>query len=364
MRTRTGASVTAAAAVAALALSACGGGDVAADPEGELVGAVERVGGWQGIAATFHLDTDEASVLAAFAEEGITPEQARLVVDSSVTVRATAGADLEDTSDDEFEMSLSLGDLDAVDLRARDEELYLRADVDGLLDLFDASGEGRQALEAAVSQAETFGVDFLDEAVTGTWLHLTGMRELGSMVSAAAGAPVVPTPDPREVASIREELTAAFERLLQEEVEVTYIGSEDPGEHLTLRVSGASLLDLTEEVLVSLQPLLPTGEAGVGTEALLGELRAEAGSELADVVVPVEVWLDGGEVSRVGLDIPALAAASGAADEIPAGVERLLVVVDVAEFRGGVSAPDDAIEVDLLELFGRFVGGSGFGAGT
>ncbi|MDX1659299.1 MAG: hypothetical protein R3343_10805 [Nitriliruptorales bacterium] len=352
-------SIVAVLLVLALVATACGGQNVAEDPRQSLQDAFERMAEWEGAEFTLRLDTDVESLLAADDTGEMTEEQAQAVVDGRVVVRSYAGPDLADTSDDEFEMEVATGDTVAFHLIAfQTEAFYVRSQVRELIDRF-GDADAQADLNEMANEASQVGIDFADDFFGGAWLQLQGVQQLSNMYSGMAG---IETPEPSELETLREELEASIEGFLAE-VEVEYVGPEDPGEHVRVVATAKQFVELSIEFFEQMSGMLPT-QPGMAPEDLVGEMRREL-ENTPDVEVPIEFWLDGGTVSRMGFDLVGFAERNPDLDEdmeIPEGLDRLLIVADIAEFGGGLEAPDDAIEVDLFELFGRFMG-QGFGAG-
>jgi hypothetical protein len=67
------------------------------------------------------------------------------------------------------------------------------------------------------------------------------------------------------------------------------------------------------------------------------------------------MWVDDDRVSRIELDF--LKLGELADEEVPAGVERFALRIDLGEFDGNVEVPEGAVEVNFQELFGAMMGG-------
>lgn len=351
------------AAAAAVALAACGGaaGPAASeDPKAALEAAVDRMAEWDGGAVTVRVDATRASLEALAAESGddLTDEQIGLILDSALEFRSHAGADAATTEDDEAEVRLRIGTTDAFHVIVQAGTFYLRSDVEQLLEL--AGGDDVRAdLDELVTMAEQAGIDVVDDLLAGSWLQIDGLDELASMAAGMSGGPG--TPDPDEVASAQAAIVEALRGFVARDLDVTYVGDDEVGAHLRLVASGADLADLAEDVIAAAGPSLLGPSAG-DQEQLLDELRTES-ADLDDMVLPLDVWIADGVIARIGVDMVAFAEANPdkVEDEVPAGVDRLGLLVDLERFDGGVDAPEDAVPVDLFELFGRMMAG-GFSA--
>jgi len=357
-------------AVAALVASACGGAalNVAADPDGAVVQAFESMSEWDGASLRLHVDSDVASLIAmAEGDPVMTADLANAILESFVEIKGTSGEDLADTSDDEFSVLVRVGGIDGLQVRSVDGALYLRAAVRELIEEYDTTGTALSELDEMVGQARQFGLDFADAALAGEWLQIEGLDQIASMVEGMTGTPG--QPDPSDVEAMAAELGVIFETFVEEDVEVAYIGSEDAGEHVRLTASGDALFDLLEQILRVAGSAAP-GMGSMDPAQAIEEFRREAGADAAAFTMPLDAWIQGETVSRIGLDLVALVQANPQLtgdDEIPAGVERFAILVDLEEFGGGVQAPSDAVAVDLFEIFGRMMNsfggamGEGFG---
>lgn len=359
MRTRT--RVAAFFSVAALAATACGGGtslDVQSDPQGAVTAAFNGMGDWAGVSFTFRLDSDVES-LVAMGEGDMSPDLARTILDSRLTVKGHAGDDAADATDDEFEMVVKVGDLDGLAMRMVDGALYMRADVRALLEKFDPSGGAATGMDQFLAQAPSMGMDFLPAAADGAWLKLEGFEEAAQMMAGMTGQP---QPDPAEAQAMAEAFMTAFQTFLDEDVSTAYVGTDDAGEHVRLSTTGDAALDLLEELVGMAGPMMGN-TGGVDPSFAIDELRREAGPDAERLTIPLDVWIDGDTVSQVGFDVIAFADLNvdvwpDAADK-PEGLERFTVLLELDEFGGGVDAPSDPVVVNLMQMFGMLMSGLG-----
>ncbi|MBW3662578.1 MAG: hypothetical protein KY469_05700 [Actinobacteria bacterium] len=349
-------------ASAALLATACGGGsslDVESNPSQALSDAAQNLAESDAIEAVIRLDAD-ADDLAALAAEGgddLPPEAAEAITNSSLRVRSQGSGD-----DGQFEMAVVIDGDESIEIRAIGQEVYVRADVRGLLDRFDTTGTAAAELETGLEQMQASGLDFVGPAVEGEWLHLTGVRQVMEMMQGFAGGQ---QPDEAEVEQVAEQVKQRLQQFFSEEVEVSYIGSEDAGERVRATATGEELLTLGEELFALMGPLAAGLTGGQDPTAAIDELRAEAGADAENFTLPIDVWIDGDRISRVGFDVLAFAELNaemmGEDAEIPEGLDRLALVIDLNEFGDSIEAPDDAVEVNLFELFGQLGGGLGAG---
>lgn len=341
----------------ALVLAACGGArDVADDPRQALRDAFERTAAWDGTSVTVRIDADVDALLAADESDELTEDQARAILDGQATVRSYTGDDLADRSDDEGEFLVATGDTTVIHvITVGMEQLFVRSEVREAVERF---GDERVAgeLDAAELQAQQFGIDFASEFFAGAWLSLRGAQELSDMYGAAAG---LETPEPEEIESFLAELEASIDRFLSD-VTIEHLGRDAAGEHLRVVATADRFGQLAVEI-VDRASALAALQFGMPAAALADELQKET-AEAPDVDIPIEVWLDRGVVRQVGFDVVEFARRNGdtAEVEVPPDVDRFVLLAEFEEFGGGVDLPKDAIEVDLTELMGRFMG-HGFG---
>lgn len=358
----------AAVAAAALLAGACGQGpDAQADPKGALQAAIDSMAEWEGSTVTLRLDVAEEDLpLLVEGMEHEDEEALRQVTASTATFSAYAGEDLEDTSDDVMTMAVVIDGIDAFDLRVIQGDIYVRSDVRALIAEFEPELDVDAEIAKAATAAETFGIDFLEEAADGGWLKLTGAEQMAAMLEGMGAVPVPDTMEPTELAS---EVQAATQQLL-DRLAVSHVGSDDTGEHLQATVTGGELFD-------AFAPLLESSfgqmweQFGAGT-SFLDDLRSEPEfQEFAATTIPFELWLDGGELRQVGFDVIQLFRMNPDLLESPEDeaeveeIDHVLVAAGLERFTGEVETPADAIEVSLFELVGKAMGAfGGMGGGA
>lgn len=342
--------------VMALLVGACGQmPDAATEPRAAVKDALERMASWDGGTATFSIDATVPSLLAAFAEDGLDVQTAQILLDSSLTISALLGDDPADRADGETSVTLNLGGFDVVSFVQLYEDVYFRIDLDRIVDLFDREGIGRAELDAVQVEAEAYGLDFAADLRGGSWLKVEGFQQVQSMLEGMLGAPS--PPDPAELEALAPQLKDAFERFLDAEVDFAFIGNDDYGDRVRVTTTAEALIDLGEVIFSIAGGLMPA-TPGMNPDQMFEELRREVGTEAEGFTIPLDVWIASGVISRVAFDVVALAEANPEhlGKEMPDGVERLAIAVDLSEFGGGVEAPSGAIEIDLFEIVGRFMG--------
>lgn len=360
-------------AAAALLLAACGGASdaVADDPAQTLEAAMDRMAAWDGVSLDGRLVTTADSLLALDEDGELDRATAELLANTQGSLDAHPGNDPESPDDDRASVRLQLGDLEAMEMISSAGEIYVRSELD---EMARALGDPQSNAEyqASMDQLATAGFGFVDALRSGQWIHLRGAQELASMAEGMAGGTAT-GPDASGTDADRDQLQDRIDRFVEEDVTVTYAGTDEVGDHLVVEASGDDVAALYLDIMdVATAAGSATGVAPQTKQ--LDDLRAEleqgdTREELAAVTVPVDVWLADGELSRVAVDLVEMAAASAEGDELPAGVEQLGVVTDLAPFDGDVEVPEDPVEVDIGQLLGQFLGeGLGsempFGMGT
>jgi hypothetical protein len=326
-----------------LAAVACdvGGAGVEDDPEGALRDALEELADYDGIELLVQLSADEATRAQMLREGDLSEEDVELLLTASLLLQASGG----DDEDGAAAFVLTVDDSAVAELRVLpDMELYLRLDLDRALDLVD-DPEARQDVDELVAQAELIGLrDVAEAARRGEWIRVTGLEQLLNLFGATP--PQADDVDEDEADELAEELSQAAVRFLDDDVEVTYVGSDDAGERVRATTSGAALRRFLEDVdrIVASSDTL----AGANPQDLTGGFADIPD----DAVVSLDAWISGGRLTQIAVDLSGF-------DEEGEIEGELLLVVGIAEFTGSVDAPDDAVDVDLFGLIGGFMGGFG-----
>jgi hypothetical protein len=290
---------------------------------------------------TLSLVGDEADLAALLQPPGArgVPESAEGdrrfldVLRASRIVVSLDGGDKESIEDDRFALNVDLGDVDrAVELRMVDKKMYLRGDVAGMARLFEAEPGDLAKLVDGARQA---GLDFVAEAVAGTWLSLD-LAPLEAMAKGAAAERGGELPDmgAAQFSKLLEAVSSTF----GEDVDVTRLGQEDAGQHYRLTVP-------VRRVYERLVPALGQLFALPGMEAL------PPATEVPDRSVSLDVWTSDGRINRAELELGQFA------PQPPAG--RVALRVDVDKLDGDIKAPGDAVEVNVMQIFGQLMAGLG-----
>ncbi|HEY7874914.1 MAG TPA: hypothetical protein VIG64_07300 [Actinomycetota bacterium] len=332
----------AAIAAAALLLAACGGDDGGSggggggSPEETLRQAVENLSEG-GHTFTLSLSSD-AEQLAALSEGELNEETASKILDSSLSFSFN---DADDPAEAEVAIAANIAGSTDVELRVVDEVLYLRVDVDSLLDLAgpEAKAQAGPQIQAFVQQAQAQGLDWVEPGVNGEWLAFTGFAQLLEQFGGGLAA----SPSAEQQAIVDQ-----FAAALTDDATVTSEGDEDAGEHLVASIEYKALIDNFKELAEGLGQAVPTTDLPADSEIPEGEMT-------------VDFWVSDGELTQVELDFVQLAVASG--EEVPEGLDTFGLRVAIEGFDGGVEVPSDANEVDLTQLIQSFAGGLGGSTG-
>lgn len=335
-------------AAATMLMAACGGDDKGGasgggTPKERLTAALEANQDAGPRTVTMSLDSDTES-LVALSEGDITEDTANKILDSSISISSNGESDPTKT---EFAFAINIAGNTDIEFRYIDQILYFRVDVDSLLDLAgpDAKAEATQQINAAVQQAKAQGLDFVENAVNGDWIALTGLDALLSQLGMNA------TPSAEQQQAIEGVLAA-----ISEDATVTSEGTDDLGEHLVatanLRNMAESVDDLFKSVFGS---SVPTDQLDIDP------------NDVPDADFDFDIWIDDGTVKQMEIDILQIAEIAAPDEEIPNGVNKLAFKVAVDDFSGEFEVPDGAVEVNVTELIQKFMGalgGTGSAGGT
>lgn len=315
----------------ALSLTACGGTagpDPAEDPKAALVSALESMEEYDGVELDISLDTDTDS-LVAVSEGELQREDAETIAASSINIKSVSA---EDPDEAQSEMVADI-EGNAVEMRMVDKVVYLRGDVRELAERFGASQE---ELDQAAREAPP-EFDFIGPALDGEWIAIENLEQLQEQMG-------IPTPDPEAQQQMAEDL----KRAVEEEAQVTSEGDDDVGHHLVATMGVREMWQAIEPSLRSL------ASAGFPAESF------PKASDLPDEEVSLDVWVADDKVEQMVLDFKQFEGWEDGED-FPEGVERLGLLMDVAEFTDDVEAPEDAHSVDAQTLMQMFGGGMGMG---
>ena len=328
-------------AAVALVLTACSEdpGSSSDDAKGTLVDSLEALLEADALTQTISIQSDTDS-LVALGEGDIDEETADKILDSSVTASAVQAENPEDASS---QVVLNLAGNDALEIRFVAGDLYVRADVAGILETF---GQDPAQLDALTSQVEgRQGFEWVGPAVAGEWIvirdALALMQQFGGGAAALNG-------------DQQKQVVDDLLQTIRQNATVTSEGEDDAGDHLQ---AALPLRDTLRDLIDVLGPAASAAGAG-NIEDSLQDIPNE------DIVL--DFWVADGRVSQLAVDIlqfEELAAESG--EEFPEGLEELAIVVRIDEFDGDIDAVADAVEIDTAALgqavTGLMTGGTGLG---
>jgi hypothetical protein len=322
-----------------LLASACDAGSstqVEEDPEQALRAALEGLADDEGHELLVRFSADEEAQAQVRDDRELTQEDRELLFAAGLSIRATAGEAEADGGTTAF--LLTIDDTEVAELRALSHtELYLRVDLDAVRSLVD-DPEASARLDALTRQAEALGIrDAIEAARRGDWVRVTGLEPLHDLLGGTASAHA----DAHEARGDRrgDELWAAALRFVDEDVTVSYVGSDDTGDRVRATTDGASLRAFLDDL-----------DAIAGSAPALGGAGlADLGPRLEDVAddatVSFDAWIADGRLTRVMLDL-------GALDDEGGRDGELLIVVDIAEFTGSIDVPEASAAIDLVGLLG------------
>ena len=329
--------LTALVTATALLLAACGGSEVSDDPQAALAEAVEALGAYDGVELRLSIDADDTARQSLLTDD-VDPGELDLVLGGTLTARVV---------DEAAELTLALDGQEVAGLRVLSEsELFVLIDLPRLETAVDDPAL-RDEADELVAAAAFFGLgEVVQAARDGRWIRISGLQELTDLADAFDGAPADEELDESEAEDLARELTAALERFLDDEVTITYLEADEVGERIRVSASQEALERLLTDAgraASTLGPLDALGADDLATDAF-GELRPGQ-------VLAADVWLSGGEIVQLGFDLPAL---SGE----PLDGE-LFLLVGISEDDEPVTAPGDAVDLDLFSVIGGFFGGMG-----
>jgi len=223
---------------------------------------------------------------------------------------------------DKFALDIKAGDLDhAFELRYIDKKLFARADVAGLAKLMSESPEELNRVVSQVATQEGFG--FLSAAVQGKWIS-ADFAALGGLL----GKKTTETTD-------YNGLKEAVGKALSDDVAIKKLKGDDAGDHYLATV--ASLRTFYSKVAPVMSQYM--------TKFLPSSDQLPPASAVPDKPANLDVWVKSGRVSRLELDMGQFAPTP------PPG--RVTLRLDIDRDAATVTAPSDAVNVDLAGLLGK-----------
>jgi hypothetical protein len=324
--------LTVVCALIALFAGGCAASNGESSPKQRLSAALAGLENSPGLFEEITLQSTPASLQALAAQhgDGLSTGDAEKILHSSLRI-FTRLPDGEEQG--ASRVLVNVAGSDDIELRAVAKTLYVRIDARHLLETL---GEDPDAMEQLAGQGyPVIGADFLQPLLAGKWVALRGLG------SALGGGEVQPP------AAEQKRMVEELSRSLRRSATVRSAGEEDAGEHLVVSISLRDAYRSLLEATSGLSRGLPSGE-----------LPPEA--DVPDRQIALDVWVDDGHLTRVEFDFLQLRSLPGT--ELPSGVSRLALRIDVAEFTGAISIPQESSPVDLGEILGAMVGGFGASA--
>lgn len=323
---------------AALLLAGCAGSgpDPQDNPKDALISAFENLSEREGHEITVSLDATADSLRALGGSQPGTPdlsdEDAEKILASSLHLMTKGKGE-----DAQMELVVTIAGEEDVTVKVIEQNLYFQADAEGLAETFDADPA---ELEAAASQAEAQGLDFVRPALEGEWIAVTGFQELQEQMGG---------PPPEEAAKQQEQFMKDMTEAIRETSDVEHVADEDTGDHLVVTLP---IRDLYTRLMDALKSSL--GPAG-------GFSPFPQPAQVPNESVVLDVWVEDDSITQVALDLNQITAiANGEASEADS---QAALLIELDEFDDEVEAPEDVVEVEAQQLFQIFGGMMMQGAG-
>jgi hypothetical protein len=315
---------------------------VAEDPASALADAVAAMGDWDGVELSISFEADDTARASILEEDPDDAEMLELFLGASINIIAAG-----DDDSGVFQVGVHLDGTDVFELYMAAtgdviDDLALRVDLSTIAELAD-DPTMQQELDALVGQAAMFGLGDAAEALTnGDWVAIAGLDAMASMM----GDFEEEQPDDAQVENALEALAERTEAFVTGDVDVSHLGTDAAGDRLRVVADGAALQGYLNDVfsILAANDLLE----GMSPQELQDELEDIP----ADTEITLDMWVDGGELSQVAIDVAAIEDS-----EIDG---EFLVIVALAEHSGDLTAPNAAATVDVMELFGQFMGDFAF----
>ena len=311
----------------ALLLGACSdegdGPSAEDDPTGALVSAIEASAQEDAQSATVTLQSTPESLSAA-SEGSLTPELAETILGSSVTISATQA---EDPADQAARLFLDVPDTEGAEVVLLGTDVYLRADVRGLV---EAAGQSSATVDQFLQSPEVQQAPFLESAANGEFLKIEGAAELTGSTAT------------QDIAGQQAKVLEAVGDAIREDAEVTSEGSDDVGERVTVSAPVRDLYQHVVDLAEELSGGVPPGSFPPESEVPEGDLTFDA-------------WISDGRLAQLEFDIVALA--EEFEGDVPEGVEDFAIRVALSTDVEEITAPEDAVTVTAEEIAALFFGG-------
>ena len=324
-------------ALAALLLVGCDGGE-SGDPKERLIAAFEEGAGLESATITISLVSTPESLVAS-SEGELTTDQAETILASSVSF---SGTQSDDPAEQTARFALNVAGTQGAEFLVIGPDLYVRADVRGLIETF---GQDPAQVDAFLQSPQAQGLDFLQAAVDGQFVKFEGVGELAGQFGGT---------NPAQMTAQQERFLNELKNLIRAEAEVTSEGTDDVGEHLVVTVN----VRRAYERFVRFVGESAGGQLPPGT--------LPPAEEVPDENLSIDFWISDGRLAQIEFDI--LQVGRLVDEEPPADVEQLGVRVAISEDAEEIEAPSDVVTVTQQEieaLIGSLIfgGGGDFGGG-
>ena len=333
-------SVVVTAAVALLA-GGCGGGATntsSKDPKTAFGVGRDGLNDAEALTVTLKLDTTPETLIALAKATGdpLVPTTAQALAGGQLVFenKTTNGKKLSEIKSGDANatagrVSFAENGTSYVEFRTRDSNLYLRADVKGLLGVV---GKSKQYDELQ-ARANTLPA-FVKALVAGQWVSLPS-SVLTALASQFGGSGALPS------AAQMKKLISDVNAVIDRDVAVTRVGSDDQGDHLTLTVQSRQFVT---DALQAISGAVPA--AGLA-------LAKVNPTEVPQRSVVLDAWINDGALSKLSIDI-----AQFFDDKLKAVAAHLPVVLTFDRSGDDIEKPDGATQIDLTQL-GALLGGLG-----
>lgn len=327
-------SLVAAAAVAGVTLTGCGGSGASTTasktPKAAFTSGLSGLGDSDALTVTLKLDTTPEKLMS-FAREGgdrVDAATAQKIATAQVVIetKTSDGSKLSALKPGTktgvgFRLALVDGGQTYAQLLKAGNGLYVQAQAQQLLDLVGKASTF-DTLRSRAAQMPPFVRAF----VAGRWVVL----DLGQLKAMASqfGANVSPTQQQTQ------KLMADLKAAVSKDVSVTRVGADDQGDHLRLTAQSRQLVT---DVLGAVTGAIPA--AGLATSSLKPE-------SIPARPVTVDSWVKDGSLSKLSIDLVQFAKPGEAkpGDSLP-------LVLTFDHSGDDISAPTGAERVDMSQLF-------------
>lgn len=342
MRRPTFARTVVVTAAAALLAAGCGNGSAGStsskDPKAAFSTGLNGLNDHDALTVTLKLDASPDTLIALAETSGDTLDQAtaRAITSGQLVFeqKTTNGKDLSDIKPGDANavaarFAFGDGGTSYVEILSRDGALYVRADVKGLLGLFNKS----KVYDDLQSRASTLP-PFVKAFVADQWVTMQ-TSVLTAVASQFGGAGALPN------AEQMGKLVAGIKAVIGRDVAVARIGSEDAGDHLRLTAQSRQFVG---DLVQSLSSAVPAASLALG--------KFDP-TQVPDRPVVVDAWVKDGVLAKLSIDFAQFfsEAEKKVASSFP-------VVLTFDPSGDDISKPDGATTVDLTQL-GSLIGALG-----